>query len=241
MMTHKLLALLSAGLLLTTAACSKGTDGAKAAPAEETATTSAPVATDTPSGEAAAPVEGGFATQEMTLGNPDAKLTVIEYASVTCPGCAYFHANIYPKLKSDYIETGKINFVFREFPTAPQQLAYLGFVLSRCAADEAGPPAYFAMLNTLFQNQRTWVGENWQSEILKYAAQAGMSEEDFKACIARQDILDNINETIETGVEKYDVASTPTFILNDEKMGRYKDADEYFAMLDEALAAAEAE
>lgn len=233
----KFTAFFAAGLLLLTSACGSSAEDANAATAETPSSNSAPDTTP----QETATMASNMATQDMTLGDENAPLSMIEYASVTCPGCAYFHQDIYPKLKSDYIETGKVRFTFREFPTAPQQLSYLGFVLSRCSADSTGAPAYFAMLNTLFENQRTWVGENWQTEILKYAAQAGMSEDDFKTCIERQDILDTINANVKGGIEEYDVSSTPTFIIGEEKMGRYKDAEEFFSMLDEALTLASAE
>ncbi len=229
------------GLLLTLGACGKSNSDANAAvdtpspTVESTATEAAEVTTAT------APTMKSYALDDMFEGSADAPLEVIEYASVTCPGCAWFHENIYPRLKTDYIETGKVKFVFREFPTNPQQLSYIGFMMSRCSADNRGAPAYFAMVDTLFQNQQSWVGQNWQSELLKYAATTGMTEEDFKACIGRDELIDHITKTVETARAEYDVNSTPTFILNGEKMERYSSADNYFEMLDAALAAAEAQ
>ncbi len=225
--------LVAAGLALVLIACGKSNADADTAPANAAAAKTGTAETDVP-----APRLGdSLALAEMTLGSEDAPVTVIEYASVTCPGCAYFHQTIYPKLKSDYIETGKVKFIFREFPTPPQQLAYLGFLLSRCSADSKGAPAYFAMIDTLFKNQKTWVSEGYKDELLKYAAQTGMNEDGYLACIARQEIIDRINANITSGVDEYDVSSTPTFILNGEKMARYNSEEEYFTILDQAIAA----
>jgi protein-disulfide isomerase len=240
-MKTQLTALLTTGLLVLAACGQASTEEPAAKTTEPAANTEAEAPSSTPIPDGKLSVSNSLATQEMALGNPDAKLTVIEYASVTCPGCAYFHEEVYPQLKTDYIETGKINFIFREFPTAPQQLSYLGFILSRCAADDKGSEAYFAMINTLFKNQRTWVSQTASEELLKYAGQAGLTKEAFEACIAREDIIEAINDNITTGRTEDNVDSTPTFVLNGEKMGRYNTAEEFFALLDEAIAKAEAQ
>ncbi|MFQ5562608.1 MAG: DsbA family protein [Parvularculaceae bacterium] len=197
-----------------------------------------------PSEEAAASGESSETPKEsietgamgdMTLGNPDAKVTVLEFASVTCPHCAAFHENIFPTIKEDYVDTGKVRFIFREFPTAPAGLSYVGSVLARCAADKGGQNAYFAVLDSLFKTQKTWIyGEDPKLELLKIAAQTGMNEEDFDACMQRQELVDLINRNVKEGSEKYNVNATPTFIVNGTKRA-IRDAEEFSKILDEEL------
>ncbi|NHK28728.1 DsbA family protein [Parvularcula flava] len=175
-------------------------------------------------------------TQAMILGDPDAPVLLVEYASVTCGACAAFHVNAYPELKEKYIDTGKVKLEYREFPTAPAQLSYLGSALARCAADSKGSQAYFAMVGTLFNNQQKWVNQtNFQSEILSYAAQAGLSEEAFRACVGRDEIIGAINDNVRIGRDEYGVDSTPTFLVDGDELSGYRTYADFFDMLDEKL------
>lgn len=190
---------------------------------------------------------GEGALADMALGDKDATVTVIEYASVTCPHCATFHEDIFPTIKENYIDTGKVRFIFREFPTAPANLSIAGSMLARCAADKRGNEAYFLVLDTLFKNQgnpyqenKGWIyGEAPREELLKIAAQAGMTAEDFDACMQRQELLDFLNANIEEGSERYGVSSTPSFVVNGQTR-HFNTAEEFSKALDEALAKAEA-
>ncbi len=175
------------------------------------------------------------ALAEMTRGSADATVTVIEYASVTCPHCAAFHESVYPEIKEKYIDTGKVRFVFREFPTAPANLSIAGSMLARCAADNGGMDAYFLVLDTLFKTQRTWIyGEKPREELIKIAAQAGMSEDDLDACITRQELLDFLTENVKIGRDKYDVRSTPSFVVNGT-LRHFSTFEDMSAALDEAI------
>ena len=179
------------------------------------------------------------ALAEMALGSEDAAVTVIEYASVTCPHCATFHETIYPSIKEDYVDTGKVRFVFREFPTAPAELSVVGSMLARCAADKGGPDAYFLVLGSLFKTQRTWIyGDNPRGELIKIASQAGMDETDFDACVKREELLNLINQNVKTAQERYDVNSTPSFVVNGN-LRHFSSVDDMAKALDDALAAAE--
>lgn len=244
-MTNRTLSLLAAfGISALLVACGGSSEAENNA---DTGTEAAQTETTQPAAdmpaETAAPVAdpNSPGTQDMAIGSEEAPLELIEYASVTCPACAAFHQNAYPRLKENYIDTGKVRLVFREFPTAPAQLSYLGSALARCAADTRGSNAYFAMLKTLFANQQKWVSDNYQSEILSYAAQAGLSEEAFRACVARDEIIGAINDNVASGREEYEVEGTPTFFLNGEKLEGYRTYDDIFALLDEALVEAGAE
>jgi protein-disulfide isomerase len=188
-----------------------------------------------PKSDAAYPDAAG-AKADMFLGKADAPVTVIEYASVTCPHCAAFHQEVFPAIKEKFIDTGKVKFVFREFPTAPQQLSAIGSMLARCAADKGGSPAYFAVVGALFENQFTWAhGEDPKGALMKIAGQAGMDETAFTACLTRQDVLDVINENVTIANDKYNVDATPTFIIGGEP--QRVDSIEDFEKAYEAVAA----
>jgi len=185
----------------------------------------------------AEPVEnaGAGALADMALGETDAPVTVIEYASVTCPHCANFHENIFPDIKKNYIDTGKIRFVFREFPTAPAELSVVGSMLARCAADKGGEDAYFLVLDSLFKTQKTWIfGDNPRNELIKIASQAGMDEDAFDACVRRKELLDLINKNVKEGSNKYNVNSTPSFIL-DGTLRHFSSTQDFSDALDDAL------
>jgi protein-disulfide isomerase len=144
---------------------------------------------------------------DMAQGDEKAPVTIIEYASMTCPHCAAFHATTYPELKKRYIDTGKVRFIFREFPL--DQLALAGFLLARCA----GPDKYFPMIDTLFQLQKEWVTQKPLGPLLAIAKQAGMSEQAFNECLQDQKLIDGI-EDVRQRAMKLNVQSTPSFFVN---------------------------
>jgi protein-disulfide isomerase len=156
---------------------------------------------------------------DMTLGDEKAPVTIIEYASMTCPHCADFHEHTYPELKKRYIDTGKVRFIFREFPL--DKLAAAGFMLARCGQEaksdaDAKPDSskYFAMVDTLFAQQREWVVQRPLQPLLSIAKQAGFSEQTFNECLKNQQLLNGIEETRTRAAEKFKVESTPTFFIN---------------------------
>ena len=154
---------------------------------------------------------------DMVLGDPNAPVTIVEYASVTCPHCANFHKTTFKPLKEKYIDTGKVKFVFREFPTAPAQLAVAGFMLARCAADNSDAEAYFTMLDALFRKQQDWIGQNARDELLKISAAVGLNEEQFTACVQDEAAVDRLRDDIEHASNTYNITGTPTFLVNGEK------------------------
>ena len=111
---------------------------------------------------------------EQSLGKDDAPVTIIEYASMTCPHCAHFHETVYPELKKRYIDTGKVRFIFREFPLDP--LAAAGFMLARCG----GKDKYFPMIETLFAQQKDWVVQKPLEPLLAIAKQAGFTQQTLR-------------------------------------------------------------
>ena len=145
---------------------------------------------------------------DVWLGAADAKVTIIEYASLTCSHCATFHKDTWPQLKAKYVDTGKVRFTLREFPLDP--LATAGFMLSRCN----GNAKYEAMTDMLFAQQRNWAfTEKPLDALVSLVRQAGFTQESFEACLKRQDIYDAVQQVKNRG-EKLGVSSTPTFFIN---------------------------
>ncbi len=178
--------------------------------------------------------KGEILPTDMVLGSPDAPVTLIEYASVTCPHCATFAEQIIPGIKEKFVATGKLKFVFREFPTAPANYALIGSVLARCAAEKSGTDAYFLITDALFRQQQTWVSKDARAELTKIVAQAGMDEAALDACVARKDLIAIINQNASVGAEKYKVTGTPTFFLNNEKMA-FKTREEFEKLIADAV------
>jgi protein-disulfide isomerase len=148
---------------------------------------------------------------EMALGDEKAPVTIIEYASMTCPHCAHFSETTYPELKKRYIDTGKVRFIFREFPL--DQLAAAGFMLARCA----GPDKYFPLIETLFAQQRDWAVSHPLEPLLAIAKQAGFTKETFEACLTNQKVLDGIEQVRDQAANHFGVNSTPTFFINGKR------------------------
>jgi protein-disulfide isomerase len=151
------------------------------------------------------------ALPEMSMGNDKAPVTVIEYASMTCPHCAHFQEKTFPDLKKRYIDTGKVRYIFREFPL--DTLAAAAFMLARCSG-EKDSSKYFAMIDTLFGSQRQWAIEKPIPPLLAIAKQAGFTEQTFDACLANQKVLDGIESIRQRGATKFKVQSTPSFFIN---------------------------
>lgn len=147
--------------------------------------------------------------KERALGDPNAPVTVVEYASMTCSHCATFHVETFPQLEEQYIDTGKVYFILREFPLDP--VATAAFMLARCVEDDR----YFPFVDALFKTQKAWAfAGNPEQGLFRMAQQAGFTREKFEACLTNQDILDNINAIKKQAVDEFDVRSTPTFIVN---------------------------
>jgi len=149
---------------------------------------------------------------EMAIGTDSAPITVIEYASMTCPHCAHFSETTFPELKKRYIDTGKVRFIFREFPL--DRLAFAGFLLARCVPSDK----YFPMIETLFAQQRDWVVEKPLQPMRAIAKQAGVSQEAFDACLEDRKLIEGIEKVRSQAADKFGVNSTPTFFVNGKRL-----------------------
>jgi protein-disulfide isomerase len=145
---------------------------------------------------------------DVVIGEANAPVTIIEYASMTCSHCASFHNTTYPEMKKKYIDTGKVKYILREFPLDP--LAAAGFMLARCAGNDK----YHAMVEMLFDKQKEWVVQNPIPPLLALAKQAGFTQESFESCLKDQKVLEAIESVRTHGAEKLGVQSTPTFFIN---------------------------
>ena len=148
---------------------------------------------------------------DIVLGSEKAPVTVIEYASMTCPHCAHFSTATFPELQKRYIDTGKVRFIFREFPL--DALAAAGFMLARCA----GKDKFMPIVETLFAKQPEWMVQKPVPALMGIAKQFGFTQESFDQCLANQKVLDGIQEVRDRAAEKLGVNSTPTFFVNGKK------------------------
>ena len=151
---------------------------------------------------------------DLVLGKADAPVTIVEYASLTCSHCAAFHNNVYPALKTKYIDTGKVRFILREFPL--DNLAAGAAMLARCA----GGDATYAMLEVLFKTQEKWAFVRGSAvlELFKLAQQAGFTQERFDTCLNDKNTLELIVAARDKAGKEFGVNSTPTFFINGKRL-----------------------
>lgn len=167
---------------------------------------------------------------EKSLGKEDAPVTIVEYASMTCGHCANFHKNTLPEIKKQYIDTGKVRMIFREFPLDPVSAA--GFMLARCAPEEK----YFDVMDALFADQRAWAFTNDPyNSMLNFSKQLGFTQESFEACLTNQSLLDGVNAVRDKGGNEFKVDSTPTFFINGEKVSGALSFEEMSKIIDKNL------
>jgi protein-disulfide isomerase len=169
--------------------------------------TSASISSIAEEAQAPASSPGGL-LPEMAIGKPDAPVTIIEYSSLSCPHCAAFHKDVFPALKSEYIDTGKVRFVMREFPLNEPALG--GAVIARCLE----PSRYFAFTSLLFAKQEDWAFQKDAFTPLKaLAKQAGMTGEEFDKCINDESLQQKVLAVRDEG-QKKGVNATPSFFVN---------------------------
>jgi protein-disulfide isomerase len=165
---------------------------------------------------------------DKILGKSDAPVTIVEYASATCPHCAAFHKDVFPQLKSEFIDTGKVKFIFREFPF--DDLALAAFMLARCAP----PEKYFPMLDVLFEQQRVWASKEARAELGKIAQLAGIGEDGFDKCLKNEDLAKGIMAIRDKAANSYGVEATPTFFVNGKLIRGEHSIDQFRKMISEA-------
>lgn len=157
-----------------------------------------------------APAPAAPGRDDMSLGNPKAKVTVVEYASVGCPHCAAWGVQVWPQFKKSYVDTGKVRFVYREMITGNPTLAGAGFLLARCV----GPAKYFQVVDGVYRVQEDIMKTgNAYAPLVKIAKDAGLSEDQFNACL-HDDAQIKALQARAKQAEDDGVNSTPTFVVN---------------------------
>ncbi|GGE14172.1 hypothetical protein GCM10011390_36700 [Aureimonas endophytica] len=166
---------------------------------------------------------------DIVMGEANAPITIVEYASMTCGHCADFAVNTLPQIKKDYIDTGKAKLILREFPFDPRAVA--AFMLARCAPDGRRN----AMVEVLFEQQETWArAQNASQALLDIAKLAGFTEDSFKACLTDKDLQAKVVATQQRGETQFGVQATPTFFINGKRYEGAMPAAEFAAVLDAA-------
>ena len=166
----------------------------------------------------------------MYLGRSDAKLTIIEYASLSCPHCARFNKEVLPRIKADYIDKGLVRWVYRDFPlNAP---AFQAAILTHCGS----PMRYFSMVDSLFQSQDYWaMQDNPLAALKQIGVTEGISEQAFEACLADKALKDKIVRRLQEATDKYKVDSTPSFIIKGKVHAGELPYDDFKKLIDDAL------
>lgn len=154
---------------------------------------------------------------EMSLGDPDAPVTIVEYAMFTCPHCATFHEEVLPRLKSEFIDTGKVRFVYREvYFNRPSLWAAM---VARCAPEDR----YFGLVDLLFARQSEWTGatnpEPMMEALFAIGKQAGLTDADLEACMSDRDFAEALVAEFQKTAGEDGIESTPSFVINGEKVG----------------------
>jgi protein-disulfide isomerase len=183
-----------------------------------------------PNGATAAGAGPLPASQDMAIGDPKAPVTVIEYASMTCPHCAHFHNANLPDIKKKYIDTGKVRLIFREFPL--DRAAFQASILARCS----GADRFFPYINILFQQQANWArAEDQKTALAKLGQMGGVAIKDFDACLADKKLGDGILQTRKDGQEKFDIESTPSFVIDGKTLAGALDLATFSKAVDPLL------
>ena len=169
---------------------------------------------------------------DFIIGNDNAPITIIEYASMSCSHCANFHNNTLPDLKKEYIDTGKVKYVFRDFPY--NYPALLGSMVMRCIPSEIR----YDYMNALYKLQNNWVvRENaiTLQELYKIMQSGGMSKENFDACLNNVDLENQILEEVIAAQSEFNIRSTPSFLINGDLLEGDKSIKVFRQILDKIL------
>jgi len=181
-------------------------------------------------GPALAGVPADAVKGDMSLGDPKAKVQVVEYASASCPHCARFDTEVFPAFKKKYIDTGRVHYTLKEFLTDPAEVAAAGFLTARCG----GKAKYFTILDQVFRSQPQWQAGDIGQIITKVGEANGLTEAQVNSCLTDQAALDALNARILTAENNDKINSTPTFVIN----GRRIEGETTLAALDAAIAKA---
>jgi protein-disulfide isomerase len=163
---------------------------------------------------------------DRILGNPEAPITIVEYASLTCPHCAHFANDVLPELKKEWIDTGKAKLVLRDFPL--DEPALRAAMIARCAP----PERYYAFADTFFSAQEKWVRSgDYREALARLAKLGGMGQAEFDTCIKNTELENKIVEGRLRATQELEVSSTPTFFVNGSKLAGAPTREEFEKLL----------
>lgn len=156
---------------------------------------------------------------DHTLGNPKAPVTVVEYGAPTCPHCAHWNEDVFPRFKKNYVDTGKVHYVFRVFALSSVDVAVEA--MARCLPKDS----YFQFIDMMFRNQSKWDPDGYRipdihAALINMGRIAGMSAEKVDSCISNQAELDKIAAIGQHAQKAYGINGTPSFIVNGELASR---------------------
>ncbi len=167
---------------------------------------------------------------DMYLGKADAKVTVIEYASLSCPHCANFNKDVLPKIKAEYIDKGLVRWVFRDYPL--NRPAFQAAILAHCGS----PMRYFGLVDTLFQSQDYWLTQSDPMTALKQiGASVGIDDKAFEACLHDEALKTKILTRVQEANDKYKIDATPTFVIKGVTHAGELPYEDFKKLLDQAL------
>lgn len=171
------------------------------------------------------------ALPDKSFGVEDAPVTIIEYASLTCPHCRTFHVDIWPAFKEKYVDTGQVRFIMREFPFDPRSTA--GFMLARCAGDDK----WYATIDLLYRTQDSWARVSDGSKAMKSVmGMTGMDDASFEACLQNEELVQQVQSVAEAG-RGFGVDSTPTFFVNGQMHKGVLSLERFSEIVDPLIAA----
>jgi protein-disulfide isomerase len=172
----------------------------------------------------------GYALGDVALGSPDAPLTVIEYASLTCPHCASFHRDTWPTIRERYVDTGKVRFVFREVYF--EQFGLWASMIARCG----GEATFYSYISTFLDRQDVWArSQDVVGELMRLGRLGGLPAERLQACLTDADFMNRLVADYQANATAHNVRSTPTFIINGESHSGAMSVAQFSALLDKHL------
>lgn len=176
----------------------------------------------------AEPLPSEQALKDRVMGDPDAPVTIIEYASLTCPHCASFHTYTLPDVKSQWIDTGRAKLVLRDLPTAPAKLALALSMIARCAPEDR----YFPIIDALFENQQDWLNlGNARAALDRALEHAEVPQSEAEACMADEALFNGLVKRASEGQQQYGINTTPSFVINGKVYAGAKGYEEFDAIL----------
>lgn len=177
----------------------------------------------------AEPLPTEQALKDRIIGDAEAPVTIIEYASLTCPHCADFHMHTLPQVKKEWIETGRAKLIYRDYPL--DMPAASAAMIARCAPEDR----YFTFLNAFYTQQKSWArSADPVKALTQLAALGGMGGDDVKACLADKELQDGILQMRLDGQIEYDIKSTPTFVVNGKVIRGGMDYADFKDILEDA-------